>query len=277
MRIRLAIPMSAGLLALAVAPLRATAQLPAKPENLQVLPKDMPTDSVVQIMRGFAGALGVRCQFCHVERQPAGEAPAGPPAGGPPAGPPGGAGPGGGRGGPFQNFDFKADDKANKRTARVMIQMMDTINTRLLAAIPNRDNPPTNVTCYTCHRGVNKPSTIETVLTRTIARSGIDSAISRYRFLRNDMASGRYNFGEQPITDFAVKLRTAGSYDDAIKLLQLNQEFYPNSANIDFELAETYIAKGDKDAGVARLRAMLQKNPNDRRAAARLRQLGVEP
>jgi len=277
MRIRLAIPMFAGLLALAAAAPRAYAQLPAKPENLQVLPKDLPTDTVVQIMRGFAGALGVRCQFCHVERQPAGEAPAGPPAGGPPPGAPGGAGPGGGRGGPFQNFDFKADDKHNKQIARVMIRMMDTINTRLLAAIPNRDNPATDVTCYTCHRGANKPSTIETVLTRTIARQGIDSAISRYRFLRNDMASGRYNFGEQPVTEYAVKLRAAGNYDDAIKLLQMNQEFYPNSANIDFEIAETLIAKGDKDGGIARLRAMLAKNPNDRRAQGRLRQLGVEP
>ena len=270
---------SATLVALCALPLEA--QLPAKPENLQVLPKDMPTDSVVQMMRGFAGALGVRCQFCHVERQPAGDAagapPAGgPPPGGPPAAPPGGQGFGRG-GGPFQNFDFKADDKHNKQIARVMIRMMDTINTRLLAAIPNRDNPATDVTCYTCHRGVNKPSTIETLLTRTIARQGIDSAISRYRFLRNDMASGRYNFGEQPVTEYAVKLRAAGKFDDAIKLLTMNQEFYPNSGNIDFEIAQTHIAKGDKDAAIARLRAMLQKNPNDRRAAAALQQLGVQP
>jgi len=252
---------SATFLALCTIPVQA--QLPAKPENLQVLPKDLPTDTVVQIMRGFAGALGVRCQFCHVERQSAGETPA--------------AAPGGARGGPFQNFDFKSDEKHNKQIARVMIRMMDTINTRLLAAIPNRDNPATDVTCYTCHRGVNKPSTIETVLTRVIARQGIDSAISRYKFLRNDMASGRYNFGEQPVTEYAVKLRMAGNYDDAIKLLTMNQEFYPNSANIEFQLAETYIAKGDRDAGIARLRAMLTKNPNDRRAQNRLRQLGVTP
>ena len=273
MRIRLAIPMFAGLLALAAVAPRADAQLPAKPENLQVLPKDMPTDSVVPMMRGFTMALGVRCQFCHVERAAAADAPAGPPAGGPP----GGGGASQGRGGPFQNFDFKSDEKDHKRIARIMLRMTDSVNKVFLASIPDRDNPPTNVTCATCHRGLSKPSTIEGVLVNTTARVGVDSAIARYRVLRNDMMSGKYNFGEQPVTETAVKMRAAGKFDDAIKLLQMNQEFYPNSANLDFEIAETYIAKGDKDAGIARLRAMLTKNPNDRRAQARLRALGVEP
>jgi hypothetical protein len=250
----------AGILAVALSASGAVAQLPAKPENLQVLPKDMPTDSVVPIMRGFTMALGVRCQFCHVERQPA--------AGGPP--------PGGG-GGPFQNFDFKLDDKKEKKTARVMLRMVDSINTAYLTKIPDRDDPPTNVTCVTCHRGLNKPRTIEGVLLTTTGRFGVDSAIGRYRSLRNDMVSGRYDFSEQPVTEAAQTLIKQAKYDDAIKLLQMNQEFYPNSVNIDYQLAEAYIAKGDKDAGVARLRAVLTKNPNDRRARARLQQLGVQP
>ncbi|HEX7938394.1 MAG TPA: hypothetical protein VF483_05330, partial [Gemmatimonadaceae bacterium] len=68
------------------------------PENLQVLRKDMPRDSVVAIMRTFTGALGVRCEYCHAEREggaPANMAAA--PAGGSPAG--GGAAGGGAPGG----------------------------------------------------------------------------------------------------------------------------------------------------------------------------------
>ena len=250
----------AGILAVAAFSSAASAQLPAKPENLQVLPKDMPTDSVVAIMRGFTMALGVRCQFCHVERPAATNAPPGP-----------------GGGGPFQNFDFKLDDKKEKKTARVMLRMVDSINTAYLTKIPERDDPPTNVGCVTCHRGLNKPRTIETVLLNTTARSGVDSAIARYRSLRNDMTSGKYDFGEQPVMETAQTLIKQAKYDDAIKLLRMNQEFYPNSVNIDFQLAEAYIAKGDKDAGIARLRAVLTKNPNDRRARARLQQLGVQP
>jgi len=254
----------AGAAAFCVVPAMLTSQLPAKPENLQVLPKDMPTDSVVAVMRGFAMSLGVRCQYCHVER----EAAAGAPAAG---------GPGGGGGGPFQNFDFKSDEKDHKKIARIMLKMVDSINTKFLPSIPDRDNPPTNVNCLTCHRGLSKPATIETVLLNTTARSGVDSAIARYRALRNDLTSGKYNFGEQPVMEAAQKLIVQQKYDDAIKLLQMDQEFYPNSVNIDYQLAEAYIAKGDKDAGIARLRAVLTKNPNDRRARARLQQLGVQP
>jgi hypothetical protein len=60
---RLTVRIIAGVLAISALPTLAAAQLPAKPENLQVLPKDMPTDSVVAVMRGVAMSLGVRCQF----------------------------------------------------------------------------------------------------------------------------------------------------------------------------------------------------------------------
>ncbi len=38
--------------------------LPA-PTNLQVLPKNLTGDQVHDIMEGFAGSLGVHCDFCH--------------------------------------------------------------------------------------------------------------------------------------------------------------------------------------------------------------------
>ena len=252
--------LSLALLAGASVPRLATAQMviPDKFENLKVLPKDIPKDTLVATMRGFTQSLGVRCSFCHVEASGANPAP--------------GFGSVGG-----QSFNFASDEKDHKKAARVMLGMVDSINTRFLAMIPNRDDPPTNVNCMTCHRGMSKPQTIAAVLLGTTARSGVDSAIARYRTLRNDMASGRYDFTEGPVSDAAQRLTMQGKYDDAIKLLQLNQEFYPNSVNIDFQLANVYIAKGDRDAGIARLRAMLIKNPNDRRAAARLQQLGVQP
>jgi len=257
MAARIVLRMVAVVLAVVVLSQPLAAQIPQKFENLQVLPKDIPRDTLVGIMRGFTFALGVRCQFCHVEREPA-------------------VGGGGGGGGGL-NFNFALDDKDHKKQARVMLRMVDSINTRFLTSIPNRDDPPTSVNCMTCHRGLTKPGTIENVLLGTTTRLGADSALARYRMLRNDMASGKYDFREQPVVEVAQKLSAQGKHDDAIKLLQMIQEFYSNSVNIDFQLAETYIAKGDRDAGIARLRAVLTKNPNDRRAAARLQQLGVQP
>jgi hypothetical protein len=255
------------------------------PENLLVLRKDMPRDSVVMVMRGFTAALGVRCEYCHTEREggvPAGApgAPGAPGGAAPAGGPPGGGAPGGGfgGGGGAPPLNYALDNKDTKKTARVMLKMVDSINKVFLAVVPTRDNmSPINVTCVTCHRGVARPMTIDAVLATTIEKSGVDSAISRYRALRTDVAAGRYNFTEQPVTLAALRLAAAAKYDDAMKLLQMNQEFNPTSATIEYEIADVLINKGDKDAGIARLKAILVKNPNDRRARGRLTQLGVQP
>lgn len=248
------------LFALLAAPLALGAQIPEKFENLQVLPRDIPRDSLLDIMRGFTRALAVRCQYCHVEREAA--ATAAMPAGGGPPGP---------------NLDFKSDTKNAKKTARLMLRMVDSINTVFLPQITDRDAPPTTVGCVTCHRGLQKPTTIEAVLVNAATTLGVDSAVARYRFLRRDMSGGKYDFGEQPVSEAARRLAEQKRYDDAIALLRMNQEFHPNSVNIDLEMAEAYLAKGDREQGVARLRAVLAKNPNDRRARQRLQQLGVEP
>lgn len=233
----------------------AGAQIPQTFENLQVLRKDIPRDTLVQIMRGFTQSLGVRCEFCHVPREGAAAQP----------------------GGPGLNLLFASDDRENKKKAREMIRMTDSINKRFLASLPARDNPPTDVTCVTCHRGLNKPTMIENVLLATTAGSGVDSAIARYRAFRNDMALGRYNFGEGPVSEVARQLSAQGKHAEGIKLLEMLQEFYPNSVNVDFEIAGLQVASGNRDAGIARYRAILAKNPNDRRAQQALQRLGVQP
>lgn len=254
----MAVRMSVVLVAVAAAALfagSAGAQIPQTFENLQVLPKQISRDTLTQIMRGFTQSLGVRCEFCHVPREGAAAQP----------------------GGPGLNLLFASDDRENKRKAREMIRMTDSINTRFLAILPARDNPPTDVTCITCHRGLNKPMMIENVLLATTASSGVDSAIARYRVLRNDMALGRFNFSEGPVTEAARQLSAQGKHADATKLMEMLQEFYPNSSNIDFTIASIQEAGGNRDGAIARYRAVLQKNPNDRRAQQALQRLGVQP
>src|SRR3990172_11429381 len=75
------------------------AQIPEKFENLQFFPKDVERRALIDRMRDFSGALGVRCEFCHV-----------------------------GEGGPeLKNMDFPSDDKETKRTARRMLVMVAAI------------------------------------------------------------------------------------------------------------------------------------------------------
>ena len=102
-----------------------------KPVNLQVLPKDLTGDQVVDIMRKFSGDLGVECDYCHARN----------PHPTPTTG----------------HLDFASDANPVKDRARLMLRMSMDINQNFIAQLQNP--PATNkVTCGTCHRGAAKPT-----------------------------------------------------------------------------------------------------------------------
>jgi photosynthetic reaction center cytochrome c subunit len=105
----------------------ARAQLPApvKPllsdqafKNVQIL-KGIPVDEFMATMGFFSSSLAENCLFCHVEESA----------------------------GDWTKF---ALDNDNKKTARLMISMVNTIN-------KNYFKGRRELTCYSCHRGGQKP------------------------------------------------------------------------------------------------------------------------
>lgn len=98
---------------------------PYVPKNLKILPDN--TD-LRTVMRGFAGALGVECEFCHAAPDPV-----------------------------THRSDRASDANPMKDTARTMIQMTEDLNDKYLTQIakPESKNP---ITCGTCHRGQKYPS-----------------------------------------------------------------------------------------------------------------------
>ena len=98
-------------------------QTPPPPQNLQVLPKDIPREELIATMRGYTAGLGVQCNYCHVQE---------------------------GRGG---RNDFATDEKPPKKTARVMITMMNHANEAIAAGVGKPAAELTKVECATCHRG----------------------------------------------------------------------------------------------------------------------------
>ena len=230
----------------------AAAQIPERFENLKVLPRDIPRDSLIQIMRGFAMSLGVRCQYCHVQRQGAD-----------------------GR----ESFDFKSDDKAPKDKARFMMRMVRELNTQVLPQVPHRHDPPVGVSCVTCHRGLPIPTTLDRVLAAALDSGGAPAAIARYRQLRQEtMASGRYDFSEGSINELARRLAAQGKTAEAAALLEMNGEFYPQSGQIDFQLGEVYRMRGERDKALVRYRMAQQKEPNNPQIRRRVDELtGAAP
>jgi tetratricopeptide (TPR) repeat protein len=222
------------------------AQIPEKPENLQHFPKDITRAALVQRMREFSFALNVRCQYCHA----------------------------GGDGVSFDGVVFKSDDKAAKRKARAMLKMVDEINGKLLATIPERQSPPVRIDCVTCHRGSPVPMTLATLLTETIAADGIDAAVAKYKQLRaNTLESGRFDFGEWSMNELGRTLAESGRRDAAIAMLRLNGEHYPKSAAIDMLLADLYVATGDTEHAIIYLKQALTKQPDNPAAKRKLDEL----
>ena len=196
------------------------AQIPDTFSNLQVLPKDIEKDNLVQTMKNFTAALGVRCIHCHVGEE----------------------------GKPLSEFDFASDAKETKKTARIMMRMNRTINTEYIAKVDRVENEKVNVRCITCHHGQPVPRLLDDVLLGTIATSGVDSAVAQYRTLRERYyGRGVYDFGERILVELADKVDQNAGMKDAIALANLNLEFFPNSWMTYSAMGEIYARHGDNN------------------------------
>ena len=81
--------------------------------NIQVL-KGLPASQLTPVMNYMAASLGVRCNYCHVNKD--------------------------------GKWDYASDEKGEKKSAREMITMVVGINKNSFHGNPE-------VSCYTCHRG----------------------------------------------------------------------------------------------------------------------------
>lgn len=224
-------------------------QAPWRGENLQYFPKDITRPQLVQRMREFSFALDVRCQYCHT----------------------------GGDGVSFDGVVFSSDDKPAKVKARAMLRMVDQLNNTLLASVPSRAEPHVSVGCATCHRGLALPKSLQTTLLEIVEKDGAASAVARYRALRQDtLLAGKYNFGEWEINELARRLTEAKNITAAIAILEMNGEFYPKSADIDFTLGELHRGRAETDKAIQRYRAALEKSPQHQGAKRWLTELSKQ-
>jgi hypothetical protein len=229
----------------------AAAQFPPDhPKNLKVLPMDIPVRALLDTMRTFTGALGVRCNFCHVGKE----------------------------GEPLSSYDFAADDKPEKTKARVMMRMVKAIDGEYLTQLASRTQPPVVVTCMTCHRGVNVPRPLDQAVLAAYDSGGVDSAEAKYNALR-ERYYGRasYDFSEAALAAVSQSLVSRGEASDAARLSMLNTRMSPNSAFAFRQAAEAQLAAADTAAAVASMQRVLAINPNDQQAKRTLDRVKKTP
>jgi len=113
---------------------------------------------------------------------------------------------------------------------------------------------------------------IAETLSATIASSGIDPAIQQYRELKTT-SSATYNFDEDQLNTLGYQLLNTHKIKDAIRILQLNVEVYPQSSNVYDSLGEAYMDEGDKPDAIANYQKSLQLNPKNTGAVKMLQKL----
>ncbi len=164
-------------------------------KNLQIFPKDISRRELVNIMRGWAGDLGVRCMFCHYS--PTGK---------------------------FDDLEPESDRKETKKTARKMFKMMTELNESFFK---DRD---TKLSCYTCHHGTSDPRKLDDILAEALAEGGVAEVEKRYRDIREKYhGMGAYNFAAWAgLSTVAGSLGAEERYGEAKILHELNLEFNPD-------------------------------------------------
>lgn len=223
-----------------------TAQVPEEYTNLKVLPEDISRRQLLAIMRGFTRALGVRCSTCHVGEESQ----------------------------DLSEYDFASDDEPTKRTAREMLEMVQSINENVIFSLVDRGTPEIEVGCVTCHAGRRRPTTLLQELTWAAEDGGWAAAEARYDELRERYYGlGTLNFGPRTLEDLATGLLRADDLLGALAALDLNLGLYPESANSWTLKGQVHMRSGQTEEAIAALERSLELLPGNPRVLQVLERL----
>lgn len=199
--------------------------------NLKVLREGTTADELRNTMRSFALDTGFRCSSCHVGEE----------------------------GQPLTGYDFASDEKELKGKARLMLEMVNTINGQHLAEL---GEDRTEVKCVTCHRGVNKPELTGSLLAAAADEGGVEAMTGKYRQLRERYyGSHSYDFTDMTLSDFARSRAAAGHNDQAAAMLDLVLEDSPNSFMAHFTYGEFHHRGGNPEMAINHYRKAIEANP----------------
>ena len=105
-------------------------EAPPRYKNLKILPKNTTKEEMDSLMHHFSRSLGKKCNFCHAFNEEQ------------------------------KKMDFASDAKKEKGIARDMWRMTAKLNKKYFDIKDSkRLDAKLEVTCYTCHRGAEKPET----------------------------------------------------------------------------------------------------------------------
>ena len=153
-----------------------------------------------------------------------------------------------GEGNDLTQFDFASDDKAAKQKTRIMLEMVNALNSEHLSrleGIEEQSAPTLQVTCMTCHRKRTRPVMLEDVLINANTAGGIDAAIAKYHELREKYYGGfSFDFSPGTLTRMGEQLGKSGDFNGGVRLIQLEIETNGASPTAYYTLGGVQAAGG---------------------------------
>jgi len=115
-------------------------------------------------------------------------------------------------------------------------------------------------------------SPVSNEIARVLHDGGIDAAVARYREI-SAKEPQRWDLGERQLNVLGYSLLREGRVEEALTILELNVETYPESGNCHDSLGEALAAAGRTTEAVRAYARSLQLDPTNRNAVERLRHL----
>ena len=115
---------------------------------------------------------------------------------------------------------------------------------------------------------------ISETLSASVASGGIDAAVKQYHDLKA-AAPATYNFEEDELNNLGYEFIRAKKFKEAVRILQLNVEAYPQSSNVYDSLGEAYMDDGNKPLAIANYQKSIELNPKNRGAVVMMQKLNA--
>jgi glyoxylase-like metal-dependent hydrolase (beta-lactamase superfamily II) len=106
-------------------------------------------------------------------------------------------------------------------------------------------------------------------MTEELVEDGVDAAVARYRQLKKEEPEN-WSFAERELNMLGYQLLNRDRIDDAIVILELNVEAYPEAFNTYDSLGEAYMLAGRTADAIANYERSLDLNPDNTNATAML-------
>jgi imidazolonepropionase-like amidohydrolase len=113
---------------------------------------------------------------------------------------------------------------------------------------------------------------IAEILLKTVKEKDVEAAVEQYHQLKSTQPAA-YDFREEQLNYLGYQLLRMKRNKEAITILKLNAEVYPQSSNVYDSLGEAYLADDDKALAIVNYEKSLQLDPGNHGAIEKLNRL----